>query len=314
MRPEFYADLYRQFQTYVRSYGDNKIYKIACGASEFDFNWTEVLMKQAARFMDGLSLHYYTLPRDTWQDKGEATGFPVAEWFSTLRKTLRMDELIAGHSAIMDQYDPAKRVGIIVDEWGTWYTVEPGTNPGFLYQQNTIRDALVAGINLNIFHKHCDRVQMANIAQTVNVLQAMILTEGEKMILTPTYHVFEMFKVHQDAAALDIHVSSDEYEMDGTSIPQVSASASKAADGTIHISLCNLSHENGAGVAIDLRGAGAAGSVSGRILTAGTIDAHNTFEAPETVKPAAFDKVEIEGGQLTASLPPMSVVVLAVKA
>ena len=196
MRPEYYADLYRRYSTYVRNFSDNRIYKIACGASDFDFRWTEVLMREAGRFMDGLSLHYYTVPGD-WSNKGSATEFDEREWFVTMKKTLVMDDLITRHSSIMDYYDPEKRVGLIVDEWGTWYDVEPGTNPGFLYQQNTLRDALVAGINLNIFNNHCDRVHMANLAQTVNVLQAMILTEGERMVLTPTYHVFYMYKVHQ---------------------------------------------------------------------------------------------------------------------
>ncbi|SDD55518.1 alpha-N-arabinofuranosidase [Paenibacillus sp. UNCCL117] len=313
MRPEYYADLYRRFQTYVRNYGDNKLYKIACGANSADYNWTEVLMERAANQMHGLSLHYYTVPK-TWADKGEAVGFPADEWFVTLKNALFMDELVARHSTIMDKYDPAKRVGLIVDEWGTWYNVEPGTNPGFLYQQNTIRDALVAGLTLNIFHKHCDRVRMANIAQTVNVLQAMILTEGEKMLLTPTYHVFEMFKVHQDAAALQIQTESAPYEMDGQVIPQVSASASKSAAGTIHISLCNLSHEAAADAAVQLRGAGTLGGpIRGTILTAGQIDGHNTFDQPERIKPEAFQQFTVEDGMLNVSLPPMSVVVLAVE-
>jgi len=187
MRPEYYADLYRRYQTYVRHYSGNRVYKVACGPTG-DYRWTEVLMREAGRWMDGLSLHYYTLP-GTWEKKGSATQFDESEWFSTLRNALHMEELIRRHSAIMDRYDPQRRVGLIVDEWGTWYDVEPGTNPGFLYQQNTLRDALVAGIHLNIFNNHAERVKMANIAQTVNVLQAMILTDGPRMIVTPTYHV-----------------------------------------------------------------------------------------------------------------------------
>src|SRR5699024_304327 len=219
MRPEFYADLYRQYQTYVRNYGDNQIYKIACGASDEDYHWTEVLMENAHWLMDGLSIHYYTIPK-VWENKGAATGFPENEWFTTVRKALHMDTIIEKHQTIMDKYDTDQRVGMIIDEWSTWYDPEPGRNPGFLYQQNTIRDAIVAGLHFNIFHKHAGRVQMANIAQTINVLQAMILTEGEKMLLTPTYHVFDMFKVHQDAKLLDIHVESQDYEFSGESIPQ----------------------------------------------------------------------------------------------
>lgn len=253
MRPEYYADEFRRYQTYVRNYDGNKIYKIACGSHDHNYYWTEVLMREAARFMDGLSLHYYTVP-GTWQNKGSAAEFSEDEWFVTMKKALVMDEIITKHSTIMDKYDPDKRIGLIVDEWGTWYDVEPGTNPGFLYQQNTLRDALVAGITLNIFHNHSDRVQMANIAQTINVLQSMILTEGEKMIVTPTYHVFDMFKVHQDAALLPVEFSSDTYEHNGERIPQVSISASRNAYGQIHISLCNIDPRSDANLSIELRG------------------------------------------------------------
>ena len=189
----------------VRDYdGNKKIRKIACGANADDYEWTQEVMKACFRrtspqqhgMMDGLSLHYYTVP-ETWDHKGSATEFAEKDWYKTMKKTMYMEELIRRHSAIMDQYDPDKKVGMIVDEWGTWYDVEPGTNPGFLYQQNTMRDALVAGINLNLFNKHSDRVKMANIAQMVNVLQSMILTEGEKMVKTPTYHVFDLYQVHQ---------------------------------------------------------------------------------------------------------------------
>ncbi|MDP4088563.1 MAG: alpha-L-arabinofuranosidase C-terminal domain-containing protein, partial [Bacillota bacterium] len=190
MRPEYYADLYRRYSTFVRNFGENKIFKIAGGANTDDYNWTEVLMREAGRYMDGLSLHYYTVPGDFWLGKGSAVKFEEDEWFQTMAKSYRMDELLTKHSNIMDKYDPDKRVALVVDEWGTWFDVEPGTNPGFLYQQNTMRDALVASIHFNIFHDHCDRVRMTNIAQCVNVLQAVILTEGAKMIKTPTYHVF----------------------------------------------------------------------------------------------------------------------------
>ena len=209
MTPEHYANEYRRYQTFCRNYNGNKLYKIACGANVDDYNWTEGVMKIAGNFMDGLSLHYYTIPGDFWTGKGAATGFDEKDWYLTLKKTLKMEELIYRHGAIMDQYDPEKKVGLIVDEWGTWFDVEVGTNPGFLYQQNTMRDALVAGINLNIFNKNCDRVKMANIAQIVNVLQSVILTEGEKMILTPTYHVFNMYKNHQDATLVESHIDTE---------------------------------------------------------------------------------------------------------
>lgn len=310
MRAEYYADEYRRFQTYVRNYGDNQVYKIAGGANVDDYHWTETLMREAGGLMNGLSLHNYTVPGG-FEVKRPAIGFDEAEWFETMQLALHMDELITRHTAIMDQYDPKKRVGLIIDEWGTWFQVEPGTNPGFLYQQNTLRDALVAGLHFHVFHRHCDRVHMANIAQTVNVLQAMILTEGDKMLLTPTYHVFEMFKVHQDAEALTIHMETGEYRVGNEALPQVSASASKRPDGTINISLCNIDPQNQVDISIGLRGLDANLNVSGRVLTHTDMNAHNTFVQPDTVKPQSFEGViSVTKDSLLATLPPMSVVVL----
>ncbi|OXS75648.1 alpha-N-arabinofuranosidase [Domibacillus enclensis] len=310
MRPEYYSDLYRRYQTYVRNYDGNQIYKIAGGANVADYNWTEVLMRESARFMDGLSLHYYTIPGEFWTGKGAATGFPEHEWVATMKKALHMDELLTKHSTVIDKYDPEKKVAIIVDEWGTWFDVEPGTNPGFLYQQNTIRDALVASIHFHIFHEHHERVQMTNIAQTVNVLQAMILTEGSEMILTPTYHVFDMFKVHHDAVKLSLDVQAEEYE----SMPQVSMSASKNKKGHIHISLCNIDHQNETDVTVDLRGLAVENlHVAGTILSAQQMDAHNTFEQPEAVKPKTFGAYSLDGTSLQVNMPAMSIVVLELK-
>ena len=222
MRPEYYADQYRQFASFMRAPG---IYKIASGANVEDYKWTEVLMREAARMMNGISLHYYTVPQN-WQKKGSATIFDEPTWFSTLQKTLKMEELVTKHSAIMDQYDPKKRVGLLVDEWGSWYDVEPGTNPGFLYQQSTLRDALIAGINLNIFNNHADRVRMSNIAQMINVLQSVILTKDDQMVLTPTYHVFKLYKVHQDATMLPIEIKCNQYTVNAESLDAVNGSAS----------------------------------------------------------------------------------------
>ncbi|QDP39105.1 alpha-N-arabinofuranosidase [Radiobacillus deserti] len=311
MTPEYYADLYRRYQTYVRNYGDNKIYRIAGGPNVDDYNWTEVLMKKAANLMDGLSVHYYVHPGG-FENKGQAVDFSEAEWDVTMQKTMYMDELITRHGTIMDKYDPDKRIGMIVDEWGAWYDVEPGTNPGFLYQQNTIRDAVVAGAHFNIFHQHNDRVQMANIAQMVNVIQAMILTESDKMILTPTYHVFEMFKVHQDAQRVSLHLNIDTVKENGYSYPQVTASASKAKDGTLNISLCNLDKAVSTTLDIDLRGLEFS-NVTGRILTSGEMNAKNTFENPDHVKPQAFKGFAREGSSLKVELPSKSVVVLTVR-
>ncbi|MFW6007170.1 MAG: alpha-N-arabinofuranosidase [Halanaerobiales bacterium] len=313
MRPQYYADLYRRFQTYVRNYSGNKIKKIACGPSDNDYKWTEVLMREAANYMWGLALHYYTVT-GTWENKGSATDFSKDEWYICLRKALHIEELIEKHSTIMDKYDPEKEVALVVDEWGTWHDVEPGTNPGFLYQQNTLRDALVAGISLNIFNNHSDRVKMANIAQTINVLQAMILTEGEKMLLTPTYHVFEMFKVHQDAELLSINLNSEKSQFKNEEIPTVNASASKDEEGKIHISLCNLDPENTAKVDCDLRGLGGVDNISGRVLTADKMNTHNTFDNPENLKPSSFNKYEInDNSKLNLTLPSKSIVVLEIE-
>lgn len=311
MRPEYYADLYRRYQTYVRNYGDNRIFKIAGGANVDDYNWTEVLMKHAGGLMDGLSLHYYTIPGDFWLGKGSALDFDTDEWFITMKRALHMDELISRHGAIMDKYDPDKRVGLIIDEWGTWFDVEPGTNPGFLYQQNSIRDALVAALHFNIFHKHADRVYMANIAQTVNVLQAMILTEGDKMLLTPTYHIFDMFKVHQDAELLSVESSLGVCEHQGQELPQVTVSASKDHAGRVHLSLVNIDPGQEAEIYVEVRGLDAEElRPVGRILTARHMNDHNTFEQPSTVAPAPFEQVVADKTGLKLRLPAMSAVTL----
>ncbi|SFJ43177.1 alpha-N-arabinofuranosidase [Paenibacillus sp. UNC496MF] len=313
MRPEYYADEYRRYQTYVRNYGDNRIFRIACGASDFDFAWTDVLMREAGRFMDGLTLHYYTIP-GVWAEKGSATDFGAEAWFGTLRKALVMDELIGKHKTIMDRYDPAKRISLIVDEWGTWYDVEPGTNPGFLYQQNTMRDALVAAATLHIFHKHADRVRMANIAQTVNVLQAVVLTEGDRMALTPTYHVFDMFKAHHDAELLDLDFAAAPYTVGGVSIPQTSVSASRGKDGALHVSLCNLSHDEAAALSLELRGLSAPDApIAGTLLQGDALNAHNTPEQPDRVRPVPFAGAERGAdGTIRVTLPAASVAMLRI--
>lgn len=312
MRPELYADVYRRYQTFVRNYGENKIYRIACGANAADYKWTEVLMREATRFFDALTLHHYAWgPGPEWENKGTATGFAKAEWYNILKNAYRMDELITRHSAIMDQYDPEKRVAMIVDEWGAWYKVEKGTNPGFLYQQNTIRDALVAGLTLNIFHKHADRVRMANLAQTVNVLQSVILTDKEKMLLTPTYHVLRMFQVHQGATALDLSFDAGTCTAE-PGLPRVSASASRDVGGTVHISLCNLDADDEVKVTVDVRGWGDRLKVDAEVLTAPQMDSHNTFDRPDAVKPAAFRGVSLRGSLLDVTLPARSVTVLSV--
>jgi alpha-N-arabinofuranosidase len=308
MRPEYYADLYRQYATYVRNIGENKIYKIACGPNSGNYHWTEVLMREAGALMHGLALHYYTRVRKP-EGLGSATVFDEADWMACLKNGLFMEELVTRHSTIMDMYDPEKRVALVVDEWGTWHAVEPGTNPGFLYQQNTLRDALVAGLTLNIFNQHADRVRIGCIAQTINVLQAMILTDGARMLLTPTYHVFEMFKVHHDATLLPIEIDAPDYTLGADSIPALSASASRDAQGAVHITLCNTDPHNSLKLACALRG-NTATQVSGRVLTADTMQAHNTFDAPETIQPTALKGLSLQGDTLTVTLPSKSVAVI----
>jgi alpha-N-arabinofuranosidase len=307
MTPEFYANMYRRYQTYCRNYGDNKLFKIACGPNVDDYNWTEGVMKVAANFMDGLSLHYYTIPGEFWTVKGAATGFDEKDWYTTLKKTLMMEELIRRHTAIMDQYDPEKRVALLVDEWGTWYDVEVGTNPGFLYQQNTMRDALVAGINLNIFNKNCDRVKMANIAQLVNVLQSVILTEGEKMILTPTYHVFNMYKNHQEATLVESYIDTKNIGVEEENqVPNLHESVSVDAEGRINITINNLSVSEAydiEGILVDRE----VKAVKATVLT-NEMGAYNTFDEPEAVKPEEFKDFKITDKGIDFKIPKCSVI------
>ena len=312
MRPEYYGDLYRRYQTYIRNYGAVKpVKKIACGANAGDFHWTEKVLETVfdhapGVLMDGMSLHYYTLPTGDWQHKGSSTDFDEDLWYQTLSRTLYMEKLIKGHGAIMDKYDPDKKIGMIVDEWGTWYDVEPGTNPGFLYQQNTMRDALVAGINLNLFNKNCDRVKMANIAQLVNVLQSVILTEGPKMVKTPTYHVFNMYKYHQEGELLESSIDTTLIGIDDKyKVPNLTESVSVDAAGKIHVTLTNLSATED----YDIEGFFAETPVKGvkaEVLTE-KMQAHNTFDAPEVVKTKTFDGVKAEGNKISLSMPARSV-------
>jgi len=319
MRPEYYADEYRRYATFIKDYSGNHIHKLAVGSHDDYYKWTEVLMAQAAKQMQGLSLHFYTLPTGNWQRKGSATQFDETEWHATLVQTLRMVEFIEKHSAIMDKYDPQKRVGLMVDEWGTWYDREPGKDMGALYQQNTLRDAVVAAINLNIFIEHSDRVQMANIAQMVNVLQAMVLTDGEKMVRTPTYYAFKMYQVHQGATLIPIELSAPEYKVhqgsvdqgsvDQSSVPSVSASASRDKDGKVHLSIVNLDPNRSAEITMKVAGS-TVRNVTGELLTASTMNAMNTFDNPNGVKPAPFSSYKIQDSQIILTIPPKSVVVL----
>ncbi len=308
MTPEHYSMLYRNYATYARNYGNTYLRKIAGGANAGDYNWTEVLMREIPHWMMwGLSLHHYTVD---WADRGPATGFTEYKYFDIINRCYNIEDVIKRHIAVMDRYDPQKRVALVVDEWGTWYNVEPGTNPGFLYQQNSLRDAFVAGISLNYFNEMSDRVRMANIAQTVNVLQALILTEDEKMITTPTYHIFEMYKGHQDATLLPLHLETEDYDYEGSSVPALSASASKK-DGRILLSVVNVDPRQDSELFVDLRGQNVT-NYSSRILTADELDAHNTFDNPDSVVPEDFENGRIRNNELRVTIPAKSVVVFEI--
>jgi alpha-N-arabinofuranosidase len=304
MRPEYYADQVRRYGTYMRNYGKNRLFKIACGPSGDDYQWTEVLMKNAVGHMQGLSLHHYA-----FGDRKPAADFDESGWYDIMDKTLAIERYIDRHCAIMDKYDPNKKVALVVDEWGTWYGVEPGTNPGFLYQQNTMRDAVAAACNLNIFNNHCDRIRMANIAQMVNVLQAMILTDGGKMVLTPTYYVFDLFKVHQDAMLVKSNVKSADYVFEGKKLPAVNCSASIGEDGRLNISLCNIDPKSRQTASCEIKRFKPTKG-TGQILTADAMNADNTFDRPDAVHPKQFSDFRIDGQSVTVNLPPMAVAVL----
>ncbi|RTQ48990.1 alpha-N-arabinofuranosidase [Hymenobacter gummosus] len=312
MTAEYYTDVYKRYATFAHDYPGTKLKRIVSGANGDDAHWTETCMKQIPlNMMWGLTLHQYTLPTGSWTgSKGSATQFDEQQYFNTLRNGLKMDQVVTRHAAIMDKYDPDKKVALLVDEWGVWTDVEPGTNPGFLYQQNTLRDALVAASTLNIFNNHCDRVRGANLAQAVNVLQALVLTDKEKMLLTPTYHVFDLYQVHQDAEYLPLQFQSPDYVRGTEKIPALNASASKDKTGTMHLSLVNLDPNKPLTLEAGLPGQSWK-TVSGRVLTSAKVNDYNTFDKPNAVQLADFKGAKRKGDKLSVTLPPKSVVVLA---
>ncbi|MFB2556796.1 alpha-N-arabinofuranosidase [Herbiconiux liangxiaofengii] len=329
---EGYTELARQYATFLRDQGGNSLQRIAAGAGDEDYRWTETLMKAVSRLGGGpdlpeavfqaISLHYYTVP-GPWHDKGDATRFDADDWYATMVKARHVDTVIRNHSAVMDAYDPARTIGLVLDEWGTWWNVEPGTNPGFLHQQNTLRDALVASVHFDVFHTHAARLRMANIAQTVNVLQAMVLTDPESpaLVLTPSYHVFRMNVGHHDASALAVHLTAPDAvrEVGGGRLETVSASASLHPSGrSALVSLTNLDLDEPLEVTLDLRGASVRGATA-RILTAAEATAHNTAENPDavvvrdhavTTAPAGSP---VAGHGLVVRVPPHSYVTVQVE-
>ncbi len=320
MTPDYYAHLYRRYQTYVRNYDKNApVFKVCGGADAADYNWTDTVLHECFRkpapesahgFMDGLSVHYY-VGVEKGQHKGNATNFDENEWFYTMKRALGMEDVIRRHGAIMDRYDPEKKIGMIVDEWGCWHDVETGTNPGFLYQQSTMRDAIVAGVTLNIFNKHCDRVKMACIAQIVNVLQAVVLTEGKKMLRTPTWQVFHMYKHHQGAelveSCLEGNGTTGTEEMQVTDVHE---SVSVDKDGVVTVTLNNLSLTDEKELEIVLAEKNPS-SVEGTILH-GAMNAHNTFEEPENVVEKEFQEFTLTERGITLTIPPCSVMMLRI--
>ena len=310
MRPEFYADTYRRYRTFCRDLSGNKLFPIACGPNADDYNWTDRIMPLLKWHTEAIALHYYTIPTGNWDHKGSSTEFDEQEYYQTIRQALWIEEIIDRHLTIMDYHDPEQKVSLVVDEWGTWYDVEPGTNPGFLYQQNTMRDAIVAAIHLNIFNKHSDRIIMANIAQTVNVLQAMILTEGKDMVKTPTYEVFAMYRDHQGATQIDSVLDTEYTGIGEISVPALSesVSVSENADGEelVHITLSNASLTESCEVYLQLpANQEFIGTAEFSLLT-NEVNAYNSFEEPERVK-RQIGNEEWYGNRTSVTLPPCSV-------
>ena len=302
MRPEYYADLYRRYQTYCRNFSGNELFKVAGGPNVDDYHWTDVLMSIINDWhAKAISLHYYTIPSGNFEAKGSSVNFTDEEYYSTIKNAQHIDELIVKHAAIIRRH--SDKMKLVVDEWGCWYDVLEGTNPGFLYQQNTMRDALVAAVSLNIFNSRSDIVCMANLAQAVNVLQALLLTEGEKLVKTPTYHVFDMYKTHQDS---ELVYSFTENSVQNN-VPVVSQSASIDKDGKMTMTFANASLDEDFEIDCSLVGFDAK-SVSACILTE-DVRAYNDFDAPEKIKPAGYS-AELTGKGVKFTLPKCSVVSL----
>jgi alpha-L-arabinofuranosidase len=312
MTVEYYANVYRQYATFMTDWGNaSKIFRVASGANGSDYHWTEVLMRDIPHNMlEGVALHHYSVV--DWNNKGSATNFDEEWYFKTMKAAWKMEELVTRHSTVMDKYDPARKVALVVDEWGGWYNVETGTNPGFLYQQNTMRDAMIAGMTLNVFNNHAERVRIANLAQTINVLQAVILTNEEKMILTPTFHVMEMYNVHQDATLIPVSVTSKDYTFGNEKLPAISVSASRDKTGVVHVSIVNIDARNRQEVNLETFGAKYK-SVTGRVLNSAKLQDFNSFENPEKIRPAEFKGASLKNDVLKVDMPPFSVVVLELK-
>jgi alpha-N-arabinofuranosidase len=322
MSPDYYLSQLKIYSHFVRNYNPaqqdkDQMLKIAVGPGGEEprfIEWTDTIMKawqhhQWSWDMNGLSMHSYTV--GTFPPPYKSVGFGEDDYSKILQLTLQMDGLVRRYSAIMDKYDPDKKIALVVDEWGAWYAPSPGTNPGFLVQQNSIRDAILASLNLNIFARHADRVRMANIAQMVNVLQAMIMTDKEKMILTPTYHVFKMYVPFQDATFVSVSFDAGTYRNGDITLPRVDAIAAKDTKGKLWLAVTNLDPNQSVEIDASVTGI-AAKSAAGETLTAPKVDSVNTFDAPNTVVPKPIS-AKAEGGKLALTLPPKSVTVVSVE-
>ncbi|RZJ85534.1 MAG: alpha-N-arabinofuranosidase [Massilia sp.] len=308
MKPDYYANLYSNYEHFLWAPEKTRPKMIASGGSGFDTSWTQVLSQELKGRTSGITVHQYTVPTGKWEVKGKDLGFKEDEWISTLANTLKMDQLIQDHVAVLDRNDPDKKIGLMVDEWGTWYDEAGGRSA--LFQQNSLRDALVAALNFHIFHEHAERVTLTTIAQMVNVLQAMILTDKEKMVLTPTYYAFQMYVPFQDARSLPLAIKDNtRYNLGSTTIAGVSASAARARDGKVYLSLVNTDPNKAVDVAVTIAGTRLNGA-TGKVLTSTAMDAHNSFQSPQVIKPAAFS-TRATGGSLAINVPPKALIVVS---
>lgn len=309
MTAETFAQIFRTYGHFARQYGGPDMIRIAAGGYGDNYDWNDVLLANAEYQMDGISIHYYTIPTGDWGNKSAATGFCDSLYFSSFRNAKLMETHVQRHVEILDTHDPDNRIGLYVAEWGIWTDQEPGSVPGFLYQQNTMRDAIIASLHFDIFHRYAERIRGANIAQMVNVLQAMILTDGPRMLLTPTYHVFNMYQVHQNATKIPLTIQSEPFTLNGESLPSITATAS-IKDGIVNIGVSNIHATEAREVVIDVSGGNLAQVANAVILTAPAINSHNTFDNPNVVVPAEFTAYQLEGGKITVTMPPHSIVKL----
>jgi alpha-N-arabinofuranosidase len=324
MSPDHYVEQMKLYARFTRNYnpaqngdkaGDNAMKRVAVGWDSGDSDYTDAVMKAWKEKtwswdIEALSLHGYTVP-NSWERKGPSSAFGEDEYGKAINKTLKMNEWIAKQSAIMDKYDPDKKVALFVDEWGIWTDPNPGSNPGFLQQQNTLRDAVLATLNLNIFMRHADRVRGANIAQMINVLQAMILTDGSKMVLTPTYHVYRMYLPFHDATLVPVSFDAGTFRNGDITLPRVDAVAARDSAGRLWLALTNVDPREATTMIMNSPGVTARSAV-GEVLTASAVDSHNSFDRPNAVRPIAY-RGSVSGGKLRFDLPAKSVAVVRVE-